>query len=215
MNFITRVCDIIQELIPDANANRSFMHAYKRIFQVETDTDVYRALVLLDDQIQKTLQAFSQLTGEGSNEAKFLKQTLNILVSSSNLLINVQTHIQALLKAKDLLFSISKLYSEQNVKDDLDKIQTDLDAFLKSINTLDISQEEKMLYTEITLQLKKSIYFYSISGIKSLNIHLRAFGCITKDTKEGSSIYKKLSSIVELGSNASTIVDTITKYLPM
>lgn len=215
MNFITRICDIIQELITDSNANRNFMNAYKRIFQVETDADVYRALVLLDEQTQKTLQAFSQLTGEGSNESIFLKKTLNILIASDKLQNNVQTHIQSLLKAKDLLFSISKLYSEQNVKDDLDKMQADLDDFLKKINTLDIPQDEKMLYTEITLQLKKSIYFYSISGIRGINIPLRAFGCITKDTKEGSSIYKKLSSIIELGSNVSTVVDNFTKYLPM
>ena len=118
-------------------------------------------------------------------------------------------------EAKNFLYSTSKHYSEQNAKDDLDKIQIDLDDFLKNINTLDIPQDEKMLYTEITLQLKKSIYFYSISGIKGINIPLRAFGCITKDTKEGSSIYKKLTSIFEFGSNVSTIVDNFTKYLPM
>ena len=82
MNFITRICDIIQELITDSNANRNFMNAYKRIFQVETDTDVYRALVLLDEQIQRTLQTFSHLTGEESNELIFLKQTLDILIAS-------------------------------------------------------------------------------------------------------------------------------------
>lgn len=211
MNSLTRVCDVIKGL--SDNRNDNFFTAYKKIFNTDSEIEILKSMVLLDKEIKNSIDVFAKLSGDDSQELLEIKNSLSYLTSTVHLYTSVSNKLAELLKAKDLLFVISKFYSEQDVSEQLSSVQADLDSFLEKIIHLDISETEKMLYTKITLQLKESIYFYSITGIEGINIPLKAFGCITKDTPEGKSLYEKIASIAEIGGSIVTIGDTLTRFL--
>lgn len=212
MNSATRIYDIIEKL--SNNQNNNMMNAYKAIFKTENEIEVYKALILLDTEIKDVIYIFSYMDGGNSHESQFIKATLPQLTAYNQLPNSVTSLLPNFMKAKNMIYAVSKMYHEQNdITEHLASIQDDLEHFLKSILDLDISETEKMLYTKITLQLKESIYFYSITGTKGLNIPLKAFGCITKETPEGKSIFEKISGYIGTASDGLAISEVVTKLL--
>lgn len=210
MNSAMRVYDIITEL--QNFRDQSMIKAYKTIFKLDNDISVYKALILLDDEINDINYAISHFD---IPEAQFVKDSLHQLTASSNFHNSVNAHIKDLLRARDFISMLKKpLPKEKDIKEELIAIQIDLDNFLEKIINLDISETDKLLYHKITYQLKESISFYAISGEKGLNIPLRAFGCITKKNEEAQTIFKKIMNYTGFTSDGIAIAETITKFLP-
>jgi len=101
-------------------------------------------------------------------------------------------------------------FEESDITEDLNHIKTDLNAFLSKIKTLEIDDESKLIYANVTHKLILSIEYYDIGGSEMLRENLSLFRCITKEEKEADSLFKKLSETLK---KAKTVKETLGFFM--
>jgi hypothetical protein len=187
---------------------------YMKIFKVKDVFTMFEALGLLQKEVKKMERLFIRSSKIDKYEdvitlLKGLTAPLNLEITSAHIL-NAVNAVEPKLMVLSDAFESTEL-EEVDVTEDLDSIHSELDNFLEKIKTLDIDNSSKILYASVTYKLKQSIEFYSIGGKAQLEEALRVFECITKDTKESSSIIEKLHAIVEKASKVQEIVGFIVE----
>lgn len=209
MNPASRIYNIVNELKKFQNKQTKLIDVYKQVFHVETAQEAYKGLLTFNQEVKLLEQIFK--TSNKYEKYKSLLTSLNQISLPNNTeqyLSNLNPAIDTVLPQLYVLEDALETHhsEEVDVSEKLEEIIKDIDQFEKRIFNLDLDPTSKLLYFRVTTQLKESINFYKISGIKEPNYVLQQFKCITKNSNEANTIYEKLSKIIGDAANVSSLL---------
>jgi len=209
MNPASRLHEIVVKMQKYPNNKRKLYEVYKEIFEADSVFDLFNKLHLIQKEVSRLNALFIQ-----SNKIDKYKDLITLLERISaptNLDISFPNIISVVNAVEPKLLVLSDALEmthleELDVGDELRSMQKDLDSFLDGIKDLDLDNDTKTIYVNVTFKLKESIELYNIGGLAGVKEALRVFECITKDTEKSKDIVDKLHSVVDKSSKIQDLI---------
>lgn len=213
MNPASRVFNFVDKLKIQRDDSKQMVQVYYEILEVEDPYSLYTSLKIVANEVNKIEDIL-----KASNKTEKYKNFLILIkevITPYNLKAPLNTIRNAINTVHPILMVLedsleNQQFGETDISDKLKDIETDLDNFLKKINSLKISDEEKLLYAKITLKLKESIKLYELGGADELSTNIKVFECITKDSKEAAPITEKLLIALSAASATTGLISFAT-----
>lgn len=197
MNCISRIYPVLFQL--EQLKDETLFKAFKSVFKATNDIMVYKALVIFDVELKDIEENYlADFFFNHPSEKEAITRVISLFRNHLFFQNQVKSHLEDIKTARLLLSISSKLVPHENIKPKLQEASAMIDDFLTLIDTLDISEVDKFLYLKVTNQLQESLSFYAITGTKGIISPLKAFECLTRDTKEAKSIVTLVSEIITI-----------------